>query len=220
AGRLGAAAAGAAGALAERKPPLREERPGRARHARGQEHPQVTDRQHDVIGGAGHARFAYRDGAVVLLGEIREQLPHAERLAAGNDAERPRMYPAPLVWLQQLLRDRRAHEVRDRGEAGGALSSAACHAGCAEEYHTAGRLLGKALQEAIDDQSAQAVTEEMHRRRLQLAPHAGAAREQTLSAAAVTASGWGEPQGKVLLGDGRGASANARLRKAALGGEP
>jgi len=49
------------------------------------------------------------------------------------------------------------------------------HAGCAEEHDTAGRLLGKALQESIDDQSAQAVTEEMYRRRLQLAHQAGEA---------------------------------------------
>src|SRR5256885_3017339 len=46
-----------------------EERPRLARHARGQEHPQVADRQHDVIGGAGHARLAHRDRAVVVLGE-------------------------------------------------------------------------------------------------------------------------------------------------------
>src|SRR3984893_13620353 len=86
--------------------------------------------------------------------------------------------------------------MRDRGKAAGSLRRAPCRAGCAEEHHTAGRLLGKALQEAIDDQSAQAVTEEMHRRRLQLA-HQG-----------------GEPLGDVVHG-GRGGGVGERLQREA-----
>src|SRR6266404_130104 len=158
----------AAKGLTQREAPLGEERTGLARHACGQEHSQVADRQHDVIGGAGHARLAHRDRTIVLLGEIRQQLPDADRLATGNDAERPRLLPASLVRLQQLG-DRRPHEVRDGGEAAGALRHAACHARCAEEHHAAGRLVGEALEEAMDDEAPQAVTDEMHRRGLELA---------------------------------------------------
>src|SRR5207237_2652420 len=66
--------------LAKRKAPMGEERPRLARHARGEEHPQVADRQHDVIGGAGHARLAHRDGAVVLLGVTLPPLFPADAL--------------------------------------------------------------------------------------------------------------------------------------------
>ena len=53
--------------------------------------------------GPGHARLAHRDGAVVVLVEVGEQLPDAERLSAGDDPQRPRVRPAPLARLQQLL---------------------------------------------------------------------------------------------------------------------
>ena len=96
---------------------LGQEQSRLVRHARRHQHPQVAHRQHDVIAHAGHARLAHRDGTVVVLVELREQLPHADRLRAGNNSQLPRVRPAPLARLQQLLGDRLPHEVRHRGEA-------------------------------------------------------------------------------------------------------
>src|SRR6267154_1693684 len=92
--------------------------------------------------------------------------------------------------------------MRDRREAGGPLGRATPHARCAEEHHSSGRLVREALEEAMDDQPPQAVTDEMHRRGLQVA-------HETL-----------EPLADVAHG-GRGAGVAERLqREAELVREP
>src|SRR4029077_8434117 len=79
---------------------------------------------------------------------------------------------------------------------------AACHARCAEEHHPARRLLGEALEEAVDDEAPEAMSDEKHRRGLELAHPAV------------------EPLGDVAHG-GRGGGVAERLqREAELVGEP
>src|SRR5690242_12324187 len=106
---------------------LREERPRLVRYARGDQHSEVAHRQDDVLGGAGQTRLAHCDGAIVLLVEVREELPEAERLTSGHDAERSRVRPAPLALREQLLGNRGPEKMSQRPEAGGLLRSAARH---------------------------------------------------------------------------------------------
>src|SRR2546425_12634712 len=157
---------------ANREPALGEEQAGLPRHARGDQHAEVTDRKHDAVGGSRHARLAHRDGAVVWLGESGEQPPKPDRLAAGDDAERARVRPAPLVRREQLRHHRRSHEVRDRRETRGPLGRGTPDARGAEEHDSPGRLIGKALKETMDDEPAETMAEEMHRGRLELAHEA------------------------------------------------
>src|SRR2546429_307263 len=79
---------------------------------------------------------------------------------------------APRVRREQLCRHRRSHEVRDRREPRGPLGRATPDARGAEEHDSAGRLIGKALEETIDDEPAETMAEEMHRGRLELAHEA------------------------------------------------
>src|SRR5205807_5738622 len=115
----------------------------------------MADRKHDGVGGPRHARLAHRDGAVVWLGESGEEPPKPGRLAAGGEAVRARVRPAPLVRGEHLCRYRRSHEVRDRRETRGPLGRAAPDARGAEEHDSPGRLIGKALEETIDDEPAE-----------------------------------------------------------------
>ena len=94
--------------------------------------------------------------------KLREQLSDAERLGARHDAELARMRPAPLARLQQLLGHRRTHELRHGREAARLLGRAARHARRAEEHRAARRLRREALEDAMDDEPAQAVADEVH----------------------------------------------------------
>src|SRR5580700_4105388 len=56
----------------------------------------------------------------------------------------------------------------DRGETAGALRRTARHARRAEEHHATGWLRGETLEKAVDDESAQAVADEVQLARLEL----------------------------------------------------
>jgi len=84
--------------------------------------------------------------------------------------------PNPIGWRPAMMPRGRAcaqrHELRDRRETRGLLGRATPDARGAEEHDSPGRLIGKALEETMDDEPAETMAEEMHRGRLELAHEA------------------------------------------------
>src|SRR4051812_24440146 len=104
-----------------------------------------------MIRRAGQTRLADRNGPIAILLKLREVLPDTDTLRTRDDPEWPVVHrPAPLLRLQKLICDRLSHEARDESELARLLGRAARQAGCAEEHGAARRLLGKALEEAIN----------------------------------------------------------------------
>src|SRR3569833_234700 len=113
-------------------------------------------------------RFADRNGSIAILLELRQVLAAADALRARDDAEWPVVpRPAPLLRLQKLICNRLPHEARDEAELARLLGRAACQAGGAEEHGAARRLLREALEETINHQPAETVTDEMNAGRFQ-----------------------------------------------------
>ncbi len=117
---------------------------------------------------AGQTRLADRNGPIAILLKLRQVLSDTDALRARNDAERPILHrPTPLLRVQELICDGLSHQACDETELAGLLSGAARQAGSSEEYGTARRLLREALEESIDHQSAETVSDEMNPGRFQ-----------------------------------------------------
>src|SRR6185437_1307217 len=109
------------------------------------------------------------DSAITLLVEPGEQLSETHWLGSGDDPEGPVRLPAALPWLQELIGDGLSHERGHEPDLASLDCCPACNRRRAEKDDSPRWLLWEALQKPVDHEPPQAVADEVHPRRSQLA---------------------------------------------------
>src|SRR5579863_4138587 len=126
----------------------------------------MADRQGDVIRGTWQTGLTDADRAIAILVEPCQYLAETQSLGAGDDAQGSIERPASLPRPQQLIGDGPTHQVGDETDVAGLDRRTAGDRRRSEKHDPTGRLLGKALEKAIDHQPPEAVSDEMQTGRL------------------------------------------------------